>query len=126
MLKSLFLVAAGGALGSVLRFLTGYTVGKYTVMAFPVSTFVVNIAGSLLIGIIFGVLQKYTITSTEVKFFLVVGFLGGFTTFSTFSYDNLQLLESGHIYTALLYAIGSVMAGLIAVWLGFLLARTFG
>jgi len=123
MIKTLLLVGLGGAAGSILRYLTGYAAHKWIQAGFPVGTLIVNILGSFLIGLTIGLLDRYTITSLELKYLLVVGFLGGFTTFSAFTYENVNLLQTGNIGTALLYMVGSVVAGLAAVWVGFALTR---
>jgi len=123
MIKTLLLVGLGGAAGSILRYLTGYAADKWIQAGFPVGTLIVNILGSFLIGLTIGLLDRCTITSPELKYLLVVGFLGGFTTFSAFTYENVNLLQTGNIGTALLYMMGSVVAGLAAVWVGFALTR---
>ncbi|KPP98385.1 MAG: CrcB protein [Bacteroidetes bacterium HLUCCA01] len=123
MIKTLLLVGLGGAAGSILRYLTGYAADKWIQAGFPVGTLIVNILGSFLIGLTISLLDRYTVTSPELKYLLVVGFLGGFTTFSAFTYENVNLLQTGNIGTALLYMVGSVVAGLAAVWVGFALTR---
>lgn len=123
MVKTLLLVGLGGAAGSILRYLTGYAADKWVGAGFPVGTLIVNILGSFLIGLTIGLLDRYTVPNPELKYLLVVGFLGGFTTFSAFTYENVNLLQTGNITTSLLYMMGSVVAGLAAVWVGFALTR---
>ncbi len=106
-------VAIGGALGSVLRYLTVSVVGG------PVATLAVNVAGSLLMGVFFVVLSS----RAQLSPLLMTGVLGGFTTFSAFSLDALRLYDGGHTAQALLYVTGSVLLSLIAVALGAALTR---
>ena len=111
MIYALFQVAVGGAIGSVLRFLTITTVGA------PLGTLIVNVAGSLVMGVFFASL------SARLSPLLMTGVLGGFTTFAAFSLDALKLYESGQAPQALLYIAGSVLLSLAAVALGAALAR---
>ena len=85
---------------------------------FPWGTFVVNVTGCLLIGILWGVTSRFQHLSPAFSLFFMVGFCGGFTTFSSFSKESLSMLLSGHYIPFLLYSLGSVIAGLIAVALG--------
>ena len=109
MIYTLFQIALGGALGSVLRFLTLQSV------AAPIGTLIVNVTGSLLIGVLFVTLRQSPL--------LMTGILGGFTTFSAFSLDALKLYESGQPTQALLYIAASVLLSLLAIALGAALAR---
>ena len=109
MIYTLFQIALGGALGSVLRFLTLQSV------AAPIGTQIVNVTGSLLIGVLFVTLRQSPL--------LMTGILGGFTTFSAFSLDALKLYESGQPTQALLYIAASVLLSLLAIALGAALAR---
>jgi fluoride exporter len=113
MMTPVFLVAIGGALGSVLRYLTGLAVG------FPYGTLTVNIIGSFLIGVLWVALSL----RTETHPLLITGILGGFTTFSAFSLDTLRLIEDGRILHAGLYVTGSVVLSLFACAAGLWLAR---
>ena len=112
MIRNILLVALGGAMGSVCR----YLISKMITSAFPWGTFSVNIIGSLLIGLLVGLSSRETI-SPEMKLLLVTGFCGGFTTFSTFANESFAML-------AALYIGASVMVGIIAVWLGMNIAET--
>lgn len=116
---SILLVAAGGAVGCVLRFLTINAVARLNPTIFPLGTMVVNVIGSMLIGV---ALAKYGhLGSTRA--FLVTGILGGYTTFSAFSWDAMGLLHRGQYGDAVLYIGGSVALSLAAVMLGFTVAR---
>lgn len=116
-------IALGGALGSVLRFAA---VGYLTPLLnyrFPLGTFVVNLLGSLLIGIAYVLLVEKTSLSAEWRLFFITGLLGGFTTFSAFSLEILQLWQEGHVFNALAYASSSVILGLLFAFVGMALAQ---
>lgn len=112
------LIGSGGFLGSISRYVLSKYLSQPDSVSFPTGTFVVNILGCLIIGILMGLSVKSDLSS-EVHFFLVAGFCGGFTTFSTYSLQVFTLLEKGQAGMSLLYALGSVMAGLVCVWLGY-------
>lgn len=116
MFKNLFIVFVGGGLGAMLRLL-GYVFIPNN--NFPWASLLVNVTGSLLIGIIIGLNVKEPFLSDEMKLFLATGVCGGFTTFSAFSADNLSLLQQGKTGIALLYIISSFILALLAVWIGF-------
>lgn len=123
MWRSVLLVALGGAAGSVLRFLCSVAISRWTKAAFPWSTFCVNVIGCLCIGFFIGYLQKSGVGNTQLKMLLTTGFCGGFTTFSAFALENLQLFQNGQAGTAILYALSSMVIGILAVWAGFLLSQ---
>ena len=122
-MKTIFYIALGGGLGSVLRYLTTVVINKYVQTTFPYVTFVTNIIGCLFIGLFFGYLQKQNAVSQDLKFFLITGLCGGYTTFSAFSHENMQLLQSNQILIAFLYISLSVFLGLIATWAGLSIAK---
>lgn len=124
---SLF-VAAGGALGAVLRYQTGRTLtrmlGPQTMTAFPWATLAVNVAGSLAMGMLAGWLARHSGPAAESwRLFAGVGLLGGFTTFSAFSLEMMLLIERGQAATALTYALVSLLAGLAGLYLGLIAMR---
>ena len=123
MLRTVFLVAIGGGLGSVLRYLTTLFVQKYYSNIFPLATFITNILGCLLIGLIIGFLEKNQLANSNLKWLLVTGFCGGYTTFSTFGYENSLLFGNQNSVTAFVYIALSVIVGLFAVWLGLFLTK---
>ena len=122
-MKTIFYIALGGGLGSVLRYLTTVVMNKYVQTTFPYATFVTNIVGCLLIGLFFGYLEKQNAVSQDLKLLLITGFCGGYTTFSTFSNENVQLLQSNQILIAFLYISLSVFLGLMATWTGLIIAK---
>lgn len=116
-------VAIGSAAGGVLRYLVGMLIPAAN--GFPLATLSINIAGSFLIGLFSGLLTRFAggASAEMLRLVFVVGFCGGFTTFSTFSNETLRLLESSHYLAALGYVLASVLAGLLAVFLGYLISR---
>ncbi|WP_117238564.1 fluoride efflux transporter CrcB [Thermus sediminis] len=112
------LVALGGALGSLLRYALGAWVQGLLGPGFPWSTFFVNALGSFLIGVLVR-LSLEGVLSGEARLFLAMGVLGGFTTFSTFSYETLILLQDGEFLKAFAYAFGSLVLGLLLAYLGY-------
>ncbi len=122
-MKILLLVGIGGFLGSIARYLTQMGMGRVMPVIFPYGTLTVNIVGSFLIGIIYGMMDRNTLLSAEWRIFLATGFCGGFTTFSTFSYETLTLFREGEYAFAGLYVGGSVVIGLVAVMAGIALIR---
>ena len=118
MLRLLLIVGSGGFIGSVARYLAHIYIHKYYPSSFPLATFTINIIGCLLIGIIYALSEKGNIMSADVRMFLAVGICGGFTTFSTFSYEILQLLKAKEVIIASAYIALSVFVGVLAAYLG--------
>lgn len=119
---NLLLVALGGAVGSGARYLLDELFKARLGADFPWGIFFINVTGSLLIGVAAGLISAGLLPE-KAQPLLVVGLLGGYTTFSTYSNDNLQLLTSGSPLAALLNALGQVILGVAAVYAGLLLAR---
>lgn len=118
------LVAAGGALGSVARYGAGVLVGKAWGATFPLATLMINIAGSLAMGLFIGYLARTTPNwQADARLFVAVGILGGFTTFSSFSLDTIAMLERGEVVQAGLYVVASVAVGIAALYGGLVLLR---
>ena len=124
-MNQLLAIAAGGSIGAVLRFLLSSQVYNGLGRDFPYGTIVVNIIGSLLMGLLYQLfLQRYSV-SPELKAALLVGLLGAFTTFSTFSIETVLLLEQGNLFKAMMNVIVSVVVCIVATWVGLLIARQF-
>ena len=119
------LVAAGGAVGAALRYLLGRWIASRLGPDFPWGTFIVNISGCLLIGAVLGLVERGTLPP-EARLFVAVGMLGGYTTFSTFGYDTFGLLEGGEPVQAALNAFVQRALGLVAVYLGLVVAHILG
>ncbi|WP_428428377.1 fluoride efflux transporter CrcB [Pararhizobium sp.] len=119
----ILLVAAGGAVGSVLRYLVGLWTLRSFGPSFPWGTLTVNITGSFLIGVFAEVIARKFGASAEMRVFLITGILGGYTTFSAFSLDAITLLERGELVTALIYVASSVLLSALAVFAGLALMR---
>lgn len=124
MLKNILLVAAGGAVGSVARYLVSRLVQGTALSAFPLGTLAVNVAGCLLIGLVCGLAESgFGRVSPDVKLLLTVGFCGGLTTFSTFMNESFALVKAGDVILCALYIGASVALGLLAVVAGWQLGR---
>lgn len=117
-------VALGGAVGATGRYLTSLALGSVTTSRFPYETLAANLIGCFLIGLLWGYFERMPI-SNEFRLFLFTGLLGGFTTFSTFARENIQLLKMGEPLSALSYILISNFFGLFLVASGFYLATLF-
>lgn len=127
-MKEIAYIFIGGGVGSVLRYLAQISINeRMSDIGFPFSwgTFIVNIAGSLLIGLFYSVSERWNL-SMEMRLFLTTGLCGGFTTFSTFSNDGLSLLRGEFYGTFLLYALLSIGLGLVAVLAGGAIGKLLG
>jgi len=124
MASQIFLVGIGGFIGSVFRFLlSGFVQRMVPLAEFPLGTLAVNVFGCLLIGVLNGVAETRQVISPELRLFLMIGMLGGFTTFSTFGYETLALIRDAALVQAMGNVTVQVFFGLIAVWLGDMLGR---
>jgi len=122
-MKSILIVAMGGALGSVARFkLSGWVLRQTIEWKFPLGTFAVNVLGCLVIGLLAGLAVKEDYFNADIRLFLFTGIIGGFTTFSAFGLETFHLLRRGEVVIAGGYVVLSLVVGLLALWLGFSLS----
>jgi len=119
------LIGTGGFLGSVLRYWTSVNAYKVFGEKFPYGTFIVNALGCLLIGFIAEISENRFLVSPEIRIFLMIGFLGGYTTFSTFGYETFVLLQDKDYLTAFANIFLSVIVCLASVWIGTIIAKLF-
>lgn len=119
MLRQLLLVALGGALGSAMRYLTAILLARHYTGSIPLATLVVNVLGCFLIGLLIGLCSE----TTYLRLLFITGFCGGFTTFSTFTAESYVMFREGAYGLALLYIAGSVLIGLLALWIGLYVSR---
>jgi CrcB protein len=122
MSRIFFLIGFGGFLGSVCRYYSQQFIARFST-SFPYGTLAVNIAGCFLVGLVFGFAAKGNVLSPEWRMFLATGFCGGFTTFSTFSYESTQLINNGEYFYLALYIGASVIVGILATLGGIAFTR---
>jgi len=121
-MKSFLLVFLGGGLGSGLRYLVTIAMNQYS-KVLPFGTFTVNMLGCLLIGLVLGYAQKENTLTSNQTLLLATGFCGGFTTFSAFANENLELIKNGEIFNFSIYSIGSVFLGIVLILIGYSLVN---
>ena len=122
-MKLFWAIAVGAAVGGVSRFYLAAAIQQRLGSTFPWGTLAINITGSLLLGFLLRYAMATPAISLELRAMLTVGFCGGYTTFSSYSYETMVLLEDGEIGRAAVYALGSVALALLATFAGFVLAR---
>lgn len=123
MWANLLWVMAGSAVGGGCRYLLSHVITEHSAGCFPWGTFVVNIAGCLLIGILFGLIERGVDISPELRALLITGFCGGFTTFSTFTHENYLLFSDSRFWIVFVYAVASFAVGLLLAHAGHALTR---
>lgn len=123
MIKGMILAGCGGFIGTCGRYLVGKLASAMFQGSFPLGTFLVNMIGCLIIGVLFGLLEKTNVMTADEGVLLVTGFCGGFTTFSTFAGDILSLGSKGDWMTSALYLGASVILGVLLVWVGRAIVR---
>ena len=119
-MKQILLVGFGGFIGSIARFFVSKLNLHWNLLSIPMGTLTVNILGSLLIGFIVGVSSKSEIITPGFRLFLMVGVCGGFTTFSSFTLENMTLMQNGQFASVLIYTGLSIFFGFLAVYLGYI------
>ncbi len=126
MLKAIILVGIGGFIGSVARYLLAiYALKPLGPTTFPWSTFIANIVGCLVIGLVYGLSEKFQWFNIEYRLLLATGICGGFTTFSTFAYENIILIQSNNLIVFALYCVLSIIIGLLFVFIGLSIIKLF-
>jgi len=121
-MKLIFLIGTGSFFGGIFRYLLSMLITSKTTIHFPLGTLIVNIIGCFFIGIVFGLFDKGQI-SNEWKLFFATGVIGGFTTFSAFSNETFVLFREGYVGYAFLYVLASVLIGLFATYIAYLLVK---
>jgi len=122
-MKQLLLVGLGGFIGSIGRYLVARLNLSWHFLAIPMGTLTVNIIGSFIIGFLVGISAKTELISNDLRLFLMVGFCGGFTTFSSFTNENMMLIQNGQLLSVLIYTSGSIILGFASVYLGYILTN---
>ena len=123
--QPIILVALGGAVGSVCRYkLYSFVLDQTINWRFPLGTFLVNVIGCLVIGVLAGLILKFEMFSSQSRIFLITGIMGGFTTFSAFGLETFYLIREKEFLVAGSYVFGSVVIGLVALWIGFALVSS--
>jgi CrcB protein len=122
-MKQLLYIGIGGFIGSIFRFLVARLNLSVQIFSIPVGTFIVNLLGSMIIGFLAGVASKSELMSPNLRLFLMVGICGGFTTFSSFTLENMTLLQNGQYVSAIIYILSSFIFGLVAVFTGYFLSN---
>lgn len=122
-MQQLLIIGFGGFIGSILRFLLSRLNLSVHFLSIPVGTLLINILGSLAIGFLAGMATKSELIPANMRLFLMVGVCGGFTTFSSFTLENMTLLQNGQYFSAFVYIAASILLGLTAVFAGFFLSN---
>ena len=119
---NIFWVAVGGALGSILRFFSSILF-NFLYPNLPIGTFVINVLGSFIIGLLINTLEMKSASETFIKYFLVIGVLGSYTTFSSFSYEVLELFNNKKILLSIIYILASVISCIFAAYAGYIINK---
>ena len=122
-LFAIILVAVGGAIGSVLRYALSTLVLRASGSVFPAGTFAVNLAGCIVVGAIAGAADQRFVLTPEARAFLLIGVLGGFTTFSSYAFESFALMQDGQLLAATVNIVGQVVAGLLGLWVAYVIAH---
>ncbi len=123
MVKGLFLIGIGSFIGGISRYVTQQFVQLHYPSSVPTGTLVVNVAGCFIIGVAYALTERGNLVSPELRMLLVTGFCGGFTTFSSFAYENFSLLRENDFFYSFLYLVMSLVGGILAVYAAIVLIR---
>ena len=126
MIKNILLIGLGGFAGSIARYFVSRLNNHIELLSIPVGTLLVNIIGSFLIGFLVGISEKSPVLTVELRMFLMVGLCGGFTTFSSFTGENLMLMRNGQFFSLFLYTGLSILLGFTAVYFGYISTKLLG
>lgn len=122
-MESIFLIGIGGFIGSIMRYLvTVWSQNLFQDSAFPIGTLIVNVTGCLLLGLLNGFAENHHFFTSHIRLFMFVGILGSFTTFSTFSYETIEMMQNGNSFNAFLNIAIQVIVGLLAAFIGLQIA----
>jgi CrcB protein len=122
-MKYLLITGLGGAIGTMLRWLVQMGIGRYLTIAFPLGTFAVNVSGCFIIGLLYGLSDKYSWMTMEWRLLLITGVCGGYTTFSSYAFESVGLIRQGNYSYFILYVLGSVVLGLLATMAGIAIVK---
>lgn len=122
-MKPFFLIGIGSAIGGIGRYLMQVYISKYVTITFPMGTFLVNLTGCFVIGLLYGLANRFAWMTLEWRLLLITGVCGGYTTFSSFSYDAFLLVRQGSYLYFFLYVFGTAGLGILATLAGFSLIR---
>jgi fluoride exporter len=123
-MAKIILIGIGGAIGAISRYVVSGLDYKYSYGVFPISTLVINLTGSIIIGFLWGMFESVTVSS-NIRMFIFIGLLGGFTTFSTFALENFNLFRDGERNIALINILISNVLGIVLVYVGYFLSKMF-
>lgn len=123
MLRTILLIGLGGGVGSIMRYLTALLLANVVGKTPHLATAITNIAGCFIAGLILGFMGRCEAPRPELRALLIIGFCGGYTTFSAFSVENVNLFMAGSHMQALLNILASILLGLLGVWLGYIISR---
>ena len=120
---TVLVVALGGAIGSVARYLFSTAVLRATGSLFPAGTFAVNVVGCVVFGLVAGAAEQRVQLAPDLRMFLLVGVLGGFTTFSSYAFESFALMRDGQVAWAAINVVGQVIAGVFGMWAGYVITN---